>query len=351
MSTIIELDALDTLFFRDGKPFSMGEDTWAEGLFPPPPSVIYGALRTAYFSENINNLAAAKTENDPTKELRIDNIYLKLGTIPFFPLPLDCVKETRNNNEDTYHVLTPLKATSLVRSTTEMEYILMPPSEMDQERSVENIEHGFLDKSELIDYLSAESICTVMTKDDFWVNETKIGIGRNNATGTSSDSGMLYRVNMTRLGTDNSLSIMVEFSGLELSNLKLLKLGGEGKAVACRKAEFRGMRVPIPLKKDGTYFKIYLATPAIFKQARFPIIDGITILAAAVGKPIPIGGFDVKERFPKPMQYAVPAGSVYYCKGNLQHAIETIHGKAISEERANEGFGIAYIGTFNMEEV
>jgi len=47
----IEIKSFDTLFFRDGKPFTMSEDNWADGIFPPPPSVIYGALRAAYFAQ------------------------------------------------------------------------------------------------------------------------------------------------------------------------------------------------------------------------------------------------------------------------------------------------------------
>ena len=38
MRQIIEIEALDTLFFRDGKPFTMGQDTVGESIFPPHPS-------------------------------------------------------------------------------------------------------------------------------------------------------------------------------------------------------------------------------------------------------------------------------------------------------------------------
>lgn len=77
----IEIQALDTLFFRDGKPFDMGDDNWAEGIFPPPPSVIYGALRSAYFAEHPENMALANTDNDPTKEIRINQIFIRYISI------------------------------------------------------------------------------------------------------------------------------------------------------------------------------------------------------------------------------------------------------------------------------
>lgn len=53
MSKIIEIQALGTLFFRDGKPFTMGAETYAEGIFPPLPSTIYGALRTGHILAKI----------------------------------------------------------------------------------------------------------------------------------------------------------------------------------------------------------------------------------------------------------------------------------------------------------
>ena len=44
----ILLRPVDTFFFRDHKPFSMGEVSKATGWFPPRPGTVYGALRSAY---------------------------------------------------------------------------------------------------------------------------------------------------------------------------------------------------------------------------------------------------------------------------------------------------------------
>ncbi len=49
----------------------MGENTWPDTVFPPYPSVIYGALRSTYFANHINELGKANREDDPTKKLRI----------------------------------------------------------------------------------------------------------------------------------------------------------------------------------------------------------------------------------------------------------------------------------------
>jgi CRISPR-associated protein Cmr3 len=34
----IKIQPLDTLFFRDGKPFEKGENTWADGMMLPNPT-------------------------------------------------------------------------------------------------------------------------------------------------------------------------------------------------------------------------------------------------------------------------------------------------------------------------
>lgn len=41
------LDPIDVLLFRESKPFSPGEGSWAKGLFPPMPTTIFQALRSA----------------------------------------------------------------------------------------------------------------------------------------------------------------------------------------------------------------------------------------------------------------------------------------------------------------
>lgn len=40
------LDPDDVLFFRDGRPSTLGEDHYLRSLFPFHPSTLYGALRT-----------------------------------------------------------------------------------------------------------------------------------------------------------------------------------------------------------------------------------------------------------------------------------------------------------------
>jgi len=46
------IEPLDVTLFRDGRTYNAGEDHAASSIFPPPPSVIQGMLRTAYLAQN-----------------------------------------------------------------------------------------------------------------------------------------------------------------------------------------------------------------------------------------------------------------------------------------------------------
>ncbi|MDY6993910.1 MAG: type III-B CRISPR module-associated Cmr3 family protein, partial [Pseudomonadota bacterium] len=94
----IRIRPLDTFFFRDGKPFSSGQETWADGVFPPSPSTLYGALRAIYFSHHPEQFKKANTVEDPSLNLKIKGIFLEIGEQRYLPLPNDCVV-TKEGNE------------------------------------------------------------------------------------------------------------------------------------------------------------------------------------------------------------------------------------------------------------
>lgn len=346
---IIKLDPLDTLFFRDGKPFTMGEDTWADGIFPPSPSVIYGALRSAYFSNHIKELKKATKEDDPTKDLRIVGVYLSDKDNTYLPLPNDCVKK-KDDKESRVSVLSMNELTGK-KSSCPTQYTL-------KGEKVENVERGLININLLKEYLECtkNSFSPILKMADRVLSEPKIGIGIDNKTGTSEE-GKLYRVGMNRL---DNLSLLIDFEGLDLPESGMMKLGGESKAVSYKELkpeEFKPVKFSVDNSRlDGKRFKLYLSTPAIFKKGWLPewmdekTLTGtykgleLKLLTASIGKPILIGGFDMKARKPKPMHKAVPAGSVYYFEGDFKKAFEIFNRTAISDFNSEQGFGIAYVG-------
>lgn len=355
---VIQIDALDTLFFRDSKAFTKGEDTWADTIFPPYPSVIYGALRSAWFAEDVGKLDLANKDDDPTKDLIIKNICFKQGDELYFPLPLDCVQEKGwlkiQDKKNKVFVLKPNPINKEVSLSCPTNEIL----QSENDKQIENVSDAIVGESALEKYLNGSSEeFSIKRRSDYISIETKVGIARSKHT-HSSEENMLYRVGMNRLakGFNDKISIIVEFEGLSISPQGLMKFGGEGKAIHYEEISTT-IDIPAPELTDNK-FKLYLVTPAIFKNGWLPFgIDkdtlkgsingvGVELLTTAIGKPISIGGWDMKRGCPKTMRKAVPVGSVYYFEltdGNVKDLIK-INGNSISDYNENEGFGIAYVG-------
>jgi len=53
----VAIRPIDVWLFRDGKPFTAGEDHAAETLFPPSPFTLQGAIRTKVLADKGVNLA------------------------------------------------------------------------------------------------------------------------------------------------------------------------------------------------------------------------------------------------------------------------------------------------------
>lgn len=359
---IIQIEALDTLFFRDGKPFEMGDDTWASGIFPPPPSVFYGALRSAYFAENMSEFGKANTKDDPTNKLKVNGIYIGNETMSFFPIPLEIVEEKGAMNQECLFeynsVVDVFYSSSLINN------ILQYHTE------VENPE-GLLEKSELNKYIEEK-----FDKLSYWeiqklINkENKIGIARNNETNIS-DEGRLYRVAMNRLfaiGGNNPLYFLIDANFEELGfQPKTLKLGGEGKVSKCIEYK-RSIKIKEP--EIDNYFKLCFLTASIFEnspnkndggwlpkefifdnqeKAFVGIWKGIKLklIRAFVGTPQLIGGFDIQKREPKKMYRTIPSGSVYHFEVldyiNSQNIIDIFHQKTISDLYSEQGFGLTIV--------
>lgn len=107
--------------------------------------------------------------------------------------------------------------------------------------------------------------------------------------------------------------------------------------------------------------RIILLTPAIWERGTRPKcydeetqewdLGGdlrVKLLTAAVGRPLVIGGWDMKKNRPKRRQYAVPAGSVLIVKVKKEQAeqlVRTIHSKKLTDDLEHEGYGCAVCGT------
>jgi CRISPR-associated protein Cmr3 len=367
--TAIEIKAADTLFFRDGKPFEMGDDNWANGMFPNmPPGVILGALRASYAAQK--GLDKADIEQE-TRDAAISIYGLMLNDNITFPHPLDLI-----GYKDEHETAGLALADNLYSSNPFPKLLVATGNS-----KVKDMDNYRMKLYHFNKYLNGESAFKFGYKDkrknellnlnDFITIEPKIGIGRDRQTNTARE-GALYRVGMTRLEGSregNTVALFAQFKNLELEESGFIRLGAENK-VGTYKPLMPAFEPTMPEDWGDTgIFKLYLFTPAILKKGIVPAwindvdfsgeIAGVKIrlLTCNVGRFLSFGGFDVKVQKPKQMWKAVPPGSVYYFeledKSDVEGQMQKItkyfvnQRNSFSEQRQNEGLGICFIAKYN----
>ena len=379
---ILFLQANDTFFFRDGRPFTKGDQSEGYSIFPPLPSTILGALRTAYIAEhgNLPSFYAgnmAKTIGTPNSlgSMHLNGVFLAdTESGIYYPIPLDLVVKT-NEKDDKLYLLEVRPKESNIRYNTPLRHLLKWSGAED----VESETNGRLEGIDMTEYLvGGQTEFIFRPIEDFVRSEPKIGIERDYRTSAAKDN-MLYRINMSRFQSQflnlnerkalSDLGFVVDYQcGEKLPAKGLLKLGGEGKSFtykrSCHTADPLATEEDMVALKEAIrssgVFKLYFATPAIFNHGWLPKwIDKTTykgqyqslsfeLITAAVGKPVSIGGWDMKKNMPKPTRQAIPAGSVYYFKipdeSCVDAIIDTFHYKNISDRQAEEGFGLCFVG-------
>jgi len=373
----IKIKPFDTLFFRGGRPYSAGIDTWTEGYFPAPPSTFYGAIRSFLlfaggtleefktgkhkFRDIIGSIENGKVEYG---SLRLKGVYFYVDKIVYLPTPKDLIKE-KGREENIQYLLELEKKPELFLSDYYLQNVLL----WKEKTQVDDTE-GWIDINAFKDYLMLRGNKFYYVKEeDLFEKEEKIGIARDRKT-FSSREGYIYRVSLFRLKEE--VNLLVEMGNIDkLPQSGVLKLGGENKAVKFEKVNidpFEEIRNSYFNFKNG-YFKLYLATPAIFKNGWYPSwIDGNTfegeyygirvkLIACVTGKPLSIGGWDLAKDRAKPMRKFVPAGSVYYFKvvnGKSPDDIKKVfHFKNISDDfddikYSQEGFGLGILGEVEL---
>ena len=345
---ILRINPFDTFFFRDGKPFTMGDDTWADSIFPPSPSVIYGALRTAWISEQKDGFTPENIKE--SEKLTIKGIFVEFNRNDIaLPSPRDLVHEKNVKSNKYLLELSPNRVVSKCS-------LSMVATQL-QDKFVEEFNtNALLRYSAYENYLKA-NIKTVQVEDNYLIEESKIGIGRQFNTHTTQE-GSLYRVDMRRF-KDEPTSIVVEIEGLTFPSKSNIRLGGEGKIAQYESIEAGYCDITAPSNFKNNSFKLCLATPSVFEQGWLPkwinatTFEGeykgikVKLLAVTLAKPVSIGGFDIQLREPKTMYRAIPSGSVYHFElltGTMGEVKTLFHYQSISEQKANEGFGVTYVG-------
>lgn len=411
----ISIEPLDVLLFREAKPFSAGENIWASGQFPPTPLPLLGALRNVILKHQGFDLheytqKTRKKEKDSGYEafslvgcsddlgsLEMAGPFLFSSGFIYLPLPKDLLLDKKREDKYFPNYLQPQKHIWPVESSSPNLSLNLDLTLMPAKPGLEVPEKGFLKGEYLTDYLLEESGTELISEKNFAENESRLGIQL--ASTRTVESGQIYTVAFTRM--EQNSGFLVEMKSHKRNDKGLLpqegflSLGGESRA-AHFQIIYEEEDIPEPLDSGSSAeqkskliknligikrFKLYLLAPAIFQKGWLP--DGVNegsytweatsgisarLVAAAVGKPQMIGGWDLVRQSPRVMMRAVPAGSVYHFEASeafgdstAKALIEALHFKGLMKTDAREntflnfcqacGFGLAALGIWKGKEV
>lgn len=367
MSGII-LKAYDICSFRSSKPFSRGTEHFAESIFPPNPSTVYSALRTAIINEkNIgiddfyennfdNNILKEIGDRDKEGDLHIRGVSL-YNKGPYLPIPSDVL-----SNSGVCKVI-KLYSSDMVFSHSPFRYVPFI-----DDTSYKKV-NGQFSVHDLNNYLCGNSNFSSVTEEsDIISKDYRVGIGIDKFSSTVSE-GLLYIAQAIEFNEGWCIYIIIEKADY-LESKGLLRLGGGSRPFAyeinekdyfsCIDKE-KIMNIINRTRK----FKVIFLSPAIMSsgwksrdidEENYMDINGIKIklISALIGRPHKIGGFDMVKKQPKPMYNLIPAGSIYYFQIENEIKPETInsifdrfHLKNFSDINKKQGFGLTVIGGYN----
>ena len=362
---IAYIKPLEPFFFRDAKPFDKGEG-WANGIFPPLPSTVYGAFRTAAISQKTTLAEYYDKDSMITDEMgspddfgsfRIQSVLLNDSAGIMIPTPLDLVENSNSlkpleKNNDT--IISDIPGLDFYKSGNV---------------SFKSPEISWVDRYAIENYLLGASDIDIEDTISPIIEERKTGIEKDPTSKKAKDH-MLYVQQMIRL--KDSFGFAVETQNISaLEPRGVIKLGHDGRVFSYEIDDNSNFAF-LDNKKDTIIesiektkrFKIIFTSPAILKNGWLPdnVSDSdftwryqgtvIKITSIITGRPMRVGGWDIKNKGPKPMYKALPPGSVYYCElieGKSDSVYNLFFNQNISDVENNEnyekqGFGHTLIG-------
>jgi CRISPR-associated protein Cmr3 len=398
------LEPLDVLLFRKSQPFAAGEGGRAASVFPPSPIPFQGAIRTAILSTLEVPFGALMEETtadegrvvgaraligDPRRpgdvgRLRIRGPYLARRTAEgsyetLFPAPHNVLWEKEQGR---FRTLVPKSGAdaggiSIGGGEPHMPVTYWPLWDSMAMRPGQPAQGLWLTAGALLGLLGGSDVPTagIVHQRDLFLVERRAGIEIAGGTRTAAP-GKLYSVDFVRMLPNVGFLLVVDLEGdegRELTDLLpqegFLPLGGERRVVHFHSVEDRAiashMKLLAPPKYEDSQLVLLLVTPAVFGSSKGSSagwlprwidagsletvgdhLPALRVVSAALGKPIPVGGWDLARRQPKPLQWAVPAGSIYYCrmKRHGEECVEALHGQTISEFLPEIGMGQVLVG-------
>ncbi len=402
MSQTFFLDPLDVLLFRDGRPQVTGDSHVGHGLFPPPPTTLYGAFRSAVMAHAGAQFTAYHEGHQPAHEafaslapqpavvaavgtpespgtLALEQTLLAYrdGTrvAALFPAGLDLARPKTGGGASL--LLTPRTVPAALR--TSLPPGLAPLGAPDDTSAFLEAMRGFLDADAFTRYLCGEAPATLHHPTGSWQDgaeqageadrpliygeEVRTSVSLDDKTGTAAE-GMLFSTRYTRLRPGYGLLATIAHAP-GLPEKGLLRVGGEQRPVAYQPAT---PALPdasaVQQRVQEGRLRLILTTPAPFARGWKPDFLGddlkgtlhgvpVRLVAAAVGRYGIVAGWDMATNRPRPARRAAPAGSVYFLQtddpARAADLVSAGWGRSLFPLHTDEhklGLGLAYLGTW-----
>ncbi|SHF24039.1 CRISPR-associated protein, Cmr3 family [Seinonella peptonophila] len=357
--------AIDTLFFRDGTPFQLGEPgaMLPRSHFPPTFMTLQGAVRMALAKRHgwrkgkewPHELGSTKDLG----QLQITGPYLRYKNKILYPAP----SVLFSHREDA----------PLVRLSPG----LPVDCDLGAQIRLPQLPSGQKGGAPLQAWLTRQGMEAVLAGEvptqeqifrphQLWQEELRVGIGRDQATRTTND-GELYSIYQVRPATE--LEIVVDIDnipdGCTFIKSDIISLGGEGRAASI--SIHQATSTPLPslpkLNPSGNgwiYYTLSLLNSSDVKNLDQAIKSGQVetehpipgeCISASIGKLVQAGGWDSENKQSRPLKPLLPSGSTWFFRARHteQKQIEALHG-TLCGSKSLWGQGQLVVGTWSEQE-
>lgn len=354
----------DAWFFRDGRPYNLGEANQAAvpSAFPPPARTLTGALRAALARVNgWSGRGRWKTElnqalgsgPDELGELQFMGPFLIKDKAALWPLPRHLLGRVQERWQPVAF-LSPDEGAAPYptdKGDVRLPRVCLRPGETGN--GLKLAEGAWLSVSALKDVLEGKlpKANDIYEPKQLWASEFRVGLHRDKTTLTTGE-GALYSPSYIRLRRQVALGVSLARypNGIQAQVPALFPLGGESRLAQCE--PWGGDPLPAALsvdsfrqdKEGNIRFTVILLTPGSFRELPLPKAE---VVSACLGKPQLIGGWNSLEHKPLALRPFLPAGSVWFCKAAAADfpAILDRHGTWLGEDPVKaHGFGQIVIG-------
>lgn len=358
-----EFHALDTLFFRDGTPYNAGEggQTGVAGRFPPFMSTLQGAIRTAlaygqgWRPEEPDKWPQELGDYDDIGKLKLNGPYLCQAGKMLFPAPHLLIE--KKDPEPEKHIIKRLVPGAEVLCDLGKVRLPKPAVPLKGAKVMEGQWLTIEGMKAVLDGDSPDQK-QVIEREKLWQTEHRVGLERDADSRTAVDSRLYSCVHVR---PERNISLAVEVSGVSQDwhdrAAKTIPLGGEGRLA---RVDIKNSPPSLPRHPDLqpvngiVRFTATLITPGCYNVLKNVALQGPPgipgkCVSACLGKIHQMGGWDIKNRIPRPLQALIPPGSTWFfeAKETEIEQVYSLHGQCLGETKAdktNYGFGQILIG-------